>query len=104
MAAAFFARVAPPGWSATSAGLEPEPAINPNAARLLSGGEAEALLDREPPRSVQAVGFVDRLVGINCAPDGATDRWELRQREFDAVMRDEIRARAEALAADLRGG
>ncbi len=104
MAAAFFARVAPLGWSATSAGLEPDPVVSPNAVRLLAGGDVEALLDREPPRPIQAVGLADRLVAIDCAPDGATDRWELGHREFDAVMRDEIRARAEALAAELHDG
>ena len=104
MAAAFFARVAPLGWSATSAGLEPDSVVSRNSVRLLAGGEADALLDREPPRPLHAVGAADRVVAIDCAPNGATDRWELGDREFDAVMRDEIRARAEALAAELHDG
>ncbi len=104
MAAAFFTRVAPPGWSATSAGLEPDPVVSPRAVRLLAGGEAEPLLDWEPPRPFHAVGVADRLVAIDCAPDGATDHWELRHRKFDAVMRDELRDRAEALAAEVHDG
>ncbi len=77
MAAAFFTHVAPPGWSATSTGLELDPVVSPRAVRL---------------------------VAIDCAPDGATDHWELRHRKFDAVMRDELHDRAEALAAEVHDG
>jgi hypothetical protein len=104
LAAAFFARVAPPGWTAISAGLDPDPKLSPTAARLLAGTDAEALLDPEPPRSVADVAAPSRIVGIDCEPDGATDRWELHHREFDAAMRDEIRARSEVLATELGGG
>ena len=104
LAAAFFAGVAPPGWRATTAGLDPGPALSPTAARLLAGTEAAAFLDPAPPRAIASVASPDRVVGIDCAPDGATDRWELRHREFDAAMRDELRARAEALATELGDG
>lgn len=104
MAAAFFARIAPPGWAATSAGLEPGPELSPTAARLLAGTDGEAFLDTAPPRSVADVPAPSRIVGIDCVPDAVTDRWELGHTEFDASMRDEIRARVEALATELRHG
>lgn len=104
MAAAFFDRVAPPGWAATSAGLEPGPELSPTAARLLAGTDAAALLDPAPPRPVADVVAPSRVVGIDCSPDAATDRWELSHREFNPEMRDELRARAEALAAELGDG
>jgi protein-tyrosine-phosphatase len=103
LAAAFFSRVAPAGWTATSAGLEPGPELSPTAGRLLAGTDAEALLDREPPRSLADVPTPSRIVGIDCEPEGATDRWVLDHREFDATMRDEIRARSELLAGELGG-
>jgi hypothetical protein len=104
MAAAFFERLAPMGWRATSAGIEPGPELSPTAARLLAGTDAEALLDSAPPRAIADAGSANRVVGIDCAPDGVTDRWDLSQFEFDVAMRDEIRALAEALAAELGDG
>lgn len=104
MAAAFFDRVAPPGWAATSAGLEPGPELSPTAARLLAGTDAEALLDPVPPRAIADVVAPSRTVGIDCSPGAATDRWNLDHQEFTTEMRDEIRARAEALAAELGDG
>jgi hypothetical protein len=100
LAAAFFNRAAPPGWWATSAGLEPDPAVSPNAVRLLADDEAEAWLDREPPRPLAAVAGPTLAIAIDCAVDGA-ERWTLAQQRADAALRDELRARAEALAARL---
>jgi hypothetical protein len=101
MAAAFFERKAPPGWRATSAGIDPGPELSPTAARLLAGTAAEAFLDAAPPRAIFEVPLANRVVGIDCAPDGATDCWELSQSGFDVAMREEIRVLAEALATDL---
>ncbi len=103
MAAAFFNRVAPAGWQATTAGQEPSPTVSPNAVRLLAGTDADALLDREPPRSIAAVGSPAQTVAIDCDVLGA-ERWDLDNREFDDAMRDELRDRAEALARDLADG
>ncbi len=103
MAAAFFNRVAPDGWRATTAGHEPSETVSPNAVRLLAGGDAEALLDREPPRPIAAVDSPTRLVAIDCDVPGA-ERWNLDNREFDDAMRDEIRGRVEALARGLSDG
>jgi len=66
MAAAFFNRVAPETWQATSAGVTPQDAVSLNAIRLLKDGDAEALLDVTPPQPVAAVPSPDRIVAIDC--------------------------------------
>jgi hypothetical protein len=104
MAAAYFERVAPSGWRATSAGIEPGPELSSTAAKLLADTGAEAFLDADPPRAISDVPLANRVVGIDCAPDGATDSWELSRSEFDEAMREEIRVLAEALAIELSNG
>ncbi len=102
MAAAFFNRVAPDGWRATSAGQEPDPVVSPHAIRLLAGTDAEALLDRDPPRPIAGVLGPARTVAIDCDVPGAA-RWALRHQEVGEAMRDELRARAQTLARELEG-
>jgi hypothetical protein len=101
IAAAIFNQIAPPGWRALSAGLEPDKVLSQTASRLLSGTDAAAHLDQEPPRPVDAAGPYSRLVGIDCRPTGATDHWTLQHQEFDLAMRDEIRRLTERYAAEL---
>ena len=103
IAAAFFNRIAPPGWHATTAGVDPQATVGANAVRLLAGTDADALLDREPPRPIAAVASPARTVAIDCDVPGA-ERWDLESAQFDDAMRDEIRARAEALARGLADG
>lgn len=103
MAAAFFNRVAPPGWQATTAGHEPSASVSPDAVRLLAGSDADALLDREPPRPIADVSPPARTVAIDCDVPGG-ERWDLANPEFDDAMRDEIRGRVEVLARDLADG
>jgi len=102
VAAALFNQAPPQGWDATSAGLEPDLHLSPTAARMLFGTPAAARLDSAPPRSVDSVQGTHRVVGIDCAPTGATDRWELHHREFDPAMREEIRGLVESLTRELR--
>ncbi len=102
MAAAFFNRVAPDGWRAISAGQEPDPVVSPHAIRLLAGTDAEALLDRDPPRPIAGVPSPARTVAIDCDVSGA-DRWALRHQEVGEAMRDELRTRAQTLARELEG-
>lgn len=97
IAAAWFNFVAPAGWSAISAGLEPQSELGLNAPRLLAGTQAESLLDQAPPRPISAVPDPDRVVGLCCDVAGG-ERWDLAHREFTEAMRDEIRARTEELA------
>lgn len=100
MAAAWFATVAPPGWHAASAGLEPEAALSPHAARLLSGTPAEELLDRTPPVDVGARPAPTLVVAIDCDVPGA-ERWDLAAAQPNEAMRDEIATRADRLARAL---
>jgi len=103
MAAAFFNRVAPPGWEATSAGITPQETVSLNAIRLLKDGDAEALLDLTAPRPMSAVPLPDRLVAIDCDILHA-EHWELAHQEFAAPMREELRGRVEALVQEIVNG
>ncbi len=103
MAAAFFNRVARAGWQATSAGQAPDPVVSAHVVRLLAGGDAEALLDREPPRRSAAVPASAHTVAIDGDVPGA-ECWALRQQQVGAAMRGEIRDRAEALAGEVVRG
>ena len=100
MAAAFFNHVAPPGWRATTAGQEPDAEVSPNAVRLLAGTDAEQFLDREPPQAITAVAAPALTVAIDCDVPGA-EHWELQAREMNEALRDELRARVEALAQEI---
>ena len=101
MAAAFFNQKAPLGWRAVSAGVEPDLELSPTATRLMAGMDAAIHLDQEPPRSVDSLPPVGRVVGIDTEPVGATDHWELQHREFSMAMRDEIQALTEALVVEV---
>ena len=48
VAAAYFNSIAPAGWVATSAGLDPGPELSQTAARMLAGTAAAAYLDGVP--------------------------------------------------------
>ena len=101
MAAAFFNAGAPAGWSATTAGLEPQEQVSAHAPRLLAGTAAEAHLDTALPRPLAAVADPARIVAIDCAVDGG-EPWLLEQAVFDEAMRDEIDERVRALIDELR--
>jgi hypothetical protein len=102
LAAALFNRVAPPGWHAVSAGLEPQAAVSVHALRLIAGTGAELLLDRDPPRELNTGTAWTQVVAIDCTVPGAA-RWDLACQDVDAAMVDELRERAEHLAAELTG-
>lgn len=97
IAAAYFNAASPPGWQATSAGLEPPAQLGPNAPRLLPDTPVEDLLDHSLPRPVEMVPSPSRVVATCCeVPDA--DRWDLTSAAFTEVMHEEICERAEALA------
>jgi hypothetical protein len=100
LAAALFNSVAPPGWRATSVGLQPQAALSVHAERMIAGTEAEAWLDRGPPRGMTAVEDPARVITIDCAVDGAV-RWDLVGQRNDSAMLDELRAHVLRLVADL---
>lgn len=100
LAAALFNRVAPAGWRAVSAGLQPQPAVSVHAVRLIAGTGAESLLDLEPPRGLDTVPNPARAVSIDCAAPGGS-RWDLGCQEVGPAMVAELRDRTERLAAQL---
>ncbi|GII06071.1 hypothetical protein [Planobispora takensis] len=103
IAAAWFAQAAPPGWTATTAGLTPQPQVSLHAPRLLAGGGAEHLLDRQVPRPLSAIPDPALTVAIDCPPGavpGALE-WRLRHADFDEHMAAELRDRARSLAREL---
>lgn len=111
MAAAYFAAAAPLEWEGTTAGLHPADAVSPAAVRLLAGSPEDASLDRDAPRPLHAIPRPDLVVSIDCdaaaeMPEGGAAprhvRWDLAARTMDESMRDELRARALTLAAQLR--
>jgi hypothetical protein len=106
MAAAWFNRVAPSGWSATSAGLEPQETVSAHAVRLLAGTPVADLLDETSPRPVSAVSDPALVVTIDCSLDSAPGAvsWRLDNAEFEEPMCSEIRQRAEELATALATG
>ena len=103
LAAAFFNAATPAGWRATSAGVEPQAAISATAVDLAAGTAGESQLERGAPGALADAGPRDRTVAIDCAVEGA-ERWNLAVTEVGPAQRDEIRARAEALAAALSAG
>ena len=106
MAAAFFNHAAPPGWRAVSAGVDPSEALSATAETLLAGTGAETHLDRAAPRPIGAVEHPRRVVALRNPVIQydleATERWDL-DNSAGVALRDEIRARAEALARTIAG-
>jgi hypothetical protein len=105
MAAAWFNGAAPPGWRATSAGVQPQTSVSVHAPRLLAGTAVADLLDRAAPRPLSEVPDAAVLVAIDCggeSPAGAVV-WRLDNADFGEAMCAELRARAEELAGSLRG-
>lgn len=103
LAAAFFNAASGPGWRATSAGVEPQDAVSPAAIQLAAGTPGAPHLEPGPPRAIQAAGTAERTIAIDCDAPGA-ERWTLDEAATGPAQRDEIRARAERLAAELSAG
>jgi len=101
IAAAFFNEIAPPNWTAISAGVEPQAELGLNAVRLLAGTPAEPFLDTAAPHPITAVVEPTHLVAIDCSVPGA-EHWKLVHQQFDEGLREEIRTQVEALAAQLK--
>jgi hypothetical protein len=100
MAAAWFNHAPPPGWRATTAGIEPQPHVSVHAPRLLAGTPAEATLDHAMPRPVSAVPDPAVVIAIDCMlPDAVA--WRLDACEFDEAMSAEIRQRVAGLVASI---
>jgi hypothetical protein len=102
MAAAFFNAGAPEGWSATTAGLEPQDQVSVHAPRLLAGTPAAAYLDSSLPRPLAEVADPARVIAIDCEA-GAGEVWSLEHGVFDEAMRDEIANRVQILIREVTG-
>ena len=103
IAAAWFDTVAPPGWSATTAGIEPQATVSEHAPRLLAGSDAARHLDSALPRPLSATSDATTVVAIDC-PEGAVpgaEAWRLENGDFDEAMVEELRRRVAALVASL---
>jgi len=102
LAAAWFSLVAPLGWRATSAGIEPAAAVSPSAERLVAGTPAEGLLDRTRPTPLTAALTPPPtlIVAIDCNLPSAV-RWDLAVTEPSDAMRDQLATRTAALARAL---
>lgn len=102
IAAAWFNGLDLPGWTATSAGVQPQAEVSVHAGRLLAGTPVRTLLDEAAPRPVSAVPGAELLVAIDCSDEFAADvRWALTEQSFDEQMCAEIRDRVNALASAL---
>jgi arsenate reductase (thioredoxin) len=104
MAAAYFLSVAPAGWHAVSAGIEPGDVLSTTAETLLADTVAEEFLDHSPPRSIDAVREPWRVIALR-NPEiqyelASDERWDLTS-SAGRPLRDEIRDRAEALARSI---
>ena len=103
IAAAWFNATPPAGWTATTAGVTPQPTVSVHAPRLLAGTPASAFLDHDRPRPLDAVPDRALVVAIDCPapPAPGAHRWTLANGGFDAAMAEELRDRVEALPRSL---
>jgi hypothetical protein len=101
LAAAWFNHAPPPGWRATTAGVEPQEQVSVNAPRLLAGTAAEPMLDHGLPRPMSAVTDPALVITIDCAVPDATS-WHLDAEQFDDAMCAEIRQRVDELTSCLQ--
>lgn len=99
VAAALFNAIAPPGWIATSAGVEPQAQASEHAAWLLDGEPAAKLLDRTTPRAACDID-AQLVVAIDCeTPTGR--RWDLAHEWPEPQVRDQLRTLTADLVAEL---
>jgi hypothetical protein len=103
IAAAWFDALAPAGWTATTAGVEPQASVSVHAPQLLADTPALAFLDQEVPRPLSAVPEAKLVVAIDC-PAGAVPgamAWELTHSGFGEALAAELRRRVLDLVGSL---
>ena len=98
LAAAFFNRLRPDGWEASSAGLTPQSEVSVRVGPLLAGTGAEAFADLGKPSPLDPLE-ADRIIAIDALVDGA-EVWTTTA-SSDEELRDEIRLRVDHLVAEL---
>jgi hypothetical protein len=99
VAAALFNAVAPLGWRAVSAGVQPQEHPSEHASALLAGHDAAKFLELDAPRPVRP-GEGELVVAIDCDIPGAR-RWRLAHEWPDPHVRDELSVFVTDLAAEL---
>jgi len=115
MAEAFFNKLAEGKASASSAGTDPAPQVNPVAVEAMR--EVGIDISRQKPKALtfEMVEKTDRVVTMGCGVEGVcpasfvpTEDWELDDpagKPLDEVrrIRDQIRARVTELLKELTG-
>jgi len=115
MAEAFFNKLAAGKASASSAGTDPAPQVNPVAVEAMR--EMGIDISRQKPKALtfEMVEKADRVVTMGCGVEGVcpasfvhTEDWELDDpagKPLDEVrrIRDQIRARVTELLKELTG-
>lgn len=103
IAAAYFNAWAPAGWSAISAGVNPQSEPSARLQKVMAGTVAEQFVDRARPRSIADVSTPGaRVVAIDTPVKGA-ESWTTAsgsERE-DAALRDEISGQVRALVDEI---
>lgn len=98
LAAALFNQVALSGWTAVSAGLEPQAELGETAGRLLAGTDAQRFLDTSPPRALDSCAAAEAMVAIDCELAGA-EVWRLENGAAGPALVEELGVRVWDLAA-----
>lgn len=107
IAAAYFNAWAPAGWSAISAGVNPQSEPSIRLAKVMAGTVAEKFVDRARPRSIADVPTSDaRVIAIDTAvPDAeswSTDSYsEQGSEQGDAALRDDISRQVRAVVDEI---
>jgi protein-tyrosine-phosphatase len=111
IAAAFFNAWAPAGWSAVSAGVNPQSEPSTRLEKVMAGTVAENYVDRARPRSIAVVPTSQaRVIAIDTlVPDA--ESWsthtyseqvsEQVSEQGDAALRDEISRQVRALVDEI---
>ena len=103
IAAAYFNAMAPEGWSATSAGAEPQQDVSERLVPMMAGTGAEAYVDLEAPHALDDLQAA-RVIAIDSNAFG-DETWSTSRGEpiSDEEVRDRIRARVVELVNRLGG-
>ena len=103
IAAAYFNAMAPPGWSATSAGATPQREVSERLTPTMAGTGVEPFVDLGSPRSMDALKPA-LVIAIDSDVPGA-ETWSTANGEpiSDVEVRDRLRTRVADLVRRLGG-
>ena len=113
MAEAFFNHLAPAGARAVSAGTEPARALDPNAVAAMAELGIDIGGQRPKPLTQEMVDNAARVISMGCGVEESCPAWARPDEDWDLDaphhepievvrrIRDQIRARVEALVKEL---